>query len=229
MEKDFKEINRIEQLTQQYFTNGEIRLGLKTYRSLMEIYPNEKNYYANYINFLRDETVVAELLWSAYEEAVACCNRAILLFAKDEAEYFYIKKLELYILMVEGDFKWFQNHQTEIKQFLQTTFEKYPKDIIILKRIMALYRLSGDHAEEDYMLTILFQNEPNDPLIVLQKVTNLENNGKTDESITILENWIKNNPMSTYLNAAYPKIIALYKKAENQEMADVYQDLLDNQ
>ncbi|MGU3374864.1 tetratricopeptide repeat protein [Chryseobacterium sp. M5A1_1a] len=229
MEKDLNAIHRIERLTQQYFNDGEIRSGLKTYRSLLEDYPKDRNYYINYINFLLDESVVTELLWPAYEEAVACCDRAISKLSEEEKLFFYVKKAEVYVIMMDGDYKWYTDHQAEVNLFMETAVERYPTNIPLLKSVMALYRINGNQNKLDEILDEIYQITPNDFMIVLQKVTSLEQQGKIEDGIDILDNWIKINPESPYLAAGYNKMILMYKKVDNQDMVDVYQDLLDNQ
>lgn len=229
MKKDLSAIHHIERLTQQYFNDGEIRSGLKTYRSLLEDYPKDRNYYINYINFLLDESVIAELLWPAYEEAVACCDRAIFQLSEEEKLFFYVKKAEVYVIMMDGDYQWYTDHQTEVNHFMETAVERYPTNVPLLKSVMAFYRMNSNQNKFDEILDKLYQITPNDFMIVLQKVTSLEQHGNIEEGIDILENWIRINPESPYLASSYNKIILMYKKVDNQDRADTYQDLLDNQ
>ncbi|WP_106916013.1 tetratricopeptide repeat protein [Chryseobacterium aurantiacum] len=229
MKKDLNAIHRIERITQQYFNEGEIRAGLKTYRSLLEDYPKDRNYYINYINFLLDESVVAELLWPAYEEAVACCDRAISQLLEEEKLFFYVKKAEVYVIMMDGDYQWYIAHQTEVNHFVETAVERYPANVPLLKSVMAFYRINGNQNKFDEILDQVYQLSPNDFMIVLEKVTNLEQRGNIEEGIDILEKWISINPESPYLATSYNKIILMYKNVDNQDMADVYQDLLDKQ
>ncbi|MFP3833616.1 tetratricopeptide repeat protein [Chryseobacterium sp. SIMBA_028] len=229
MKKDLNAIHRIERLTQQYFNEGEIRSGLKTYRSLLEDYPKDRNYYLNYINFLLDESVIAELLWPAYDEAVACCDRAIAQLSEEEKLFFYVKKAEVYVIMMDGDHQWYMDHQTEANHFIETAVERYPTNVPLLKSAMAFYRMNGNQNKFDEILDKVYQIIPHDFMIVLEKVTNLEQRGNIEEGIDILEKWININPESSYLSTSYNKIILMCKKVDNQDMADVYQDLLDNQ
>ncbi|AZA76244.1 hypothetical protein EG347_01225 [Chryseobacterium sp. G0186] len=229
MKKDLTAIHRIEQITQKYFSNGEIRSGLKTYRSLLEDYPKDRNYYINYINFLLDESVIAELLWPAYEEAVACCDRAIFQLSEEEKLYFYCKKAEVYIIMIDGDYSWYTAHEAEVIEFMKTAVERYPDNIVLLKTAMAFYRITGNQDKYVDILNRIYQSTPNDFMILLQKVTLLEQEGNMEEAIDILENWIRINPESPHLAASYNKMILMYKKIDEGDKADVYQDLLDNQ
>lgn len=228
MKKDLSEVHRIERLTQQYFNNGDLRKGLKTYRTLLEAFPRDRSYYVNYINFLLDESVIAELLWPAYQEAVACCDRAISQVSEEDKEYFYVKKAELYLIMIDGDPAWFREHEMEVSSFFELGLEKYTDSTGLLKCAVAFYRVTSNTSKYEEVLDKSLLYSPNDIMFVLQKVHLLEKQTNIDAAISIIEDWIKNNPNSSYLKAAYPKIINLYKTNENAEMADTYQDLLDN-
>lgn len=228
MAKDLQEINRIERLTQQYFNKGEIHLGLKTYRMLMEMYPLEKDYYLNYIGFLRDELVVAELLWPAYEEAVACCNRAIAQLPEEDRVLFYIKKSEVYIVMIEGNPDWYTEHHEDVKNFINISLEKYPGNGAIIKCAMALSLMAGDRVRYEELLDQGVSLNPDDLMLVLQKAVSFEQQGNFENAIDLLENWIRRNPSSKNIDTVYNKIILLCEEADKDELADAYRDLLDN-
>jgi len=229
MKIDLKEINRIERLTQEYFNDHEIRSGLKTYRSLMDMYPKEKTYYINYIDFLLDERAIVELLWSAYEEAIACCNRAISNVSDDDKIFFYIKKAEVYVMMIDGNSVWYTENSVEVNSFIDSILLKHSNNVVLLKCVMAIFRMTGNLSRYDEILDLAIKDSPNDFMLIIQKVVSLQGKGNTEMAISILETWIKNNPKSTNLIAAYNRIILLYKDIGNDDMADEYQDLLDNQ
>lgn len=228
MAKDLSEINRIERLTQEFFNKGEIRLGLKTYRTLMDMYSKEKIYYLNYIGFLLDEFVIVELLWSSYEEAIACCNRAIKEVDEQDKELFYAKKAEVYLLMVDADQVWYTGHKAEIEGFIKSSLEQFPQNRLVLKCALSLFHLGGNMENYDRVLDVSLEVSPNDFMLILQKARRSEEQNKIEDAILLLENWINANPTSSNLNTAYTKIILLSKLVEDFEKADLYQDLLDN-
>lgn len=227
MEKDLEEINRIERLTQEYFNNDEIRSGLKVYRSLMDMYPEEKDYYINYIDFLLDERIVVEILWSAYEEAIACCNRAIANVSDGDKIFFIIKKAEVYIIMIDGNYSWYTENSIEVDRFIDSALKEHPNNIVLLKCAMAVFRMTGNFSRYEETLDRAIEDSPDD-FLVMQKVVSLQEKENYEMAISLLENWINSNPKSTNLNAAYSMMILLYKATDNDDMVDVYQDLLDN-
>jgi tetratricopeptide (TPR) repeat protein len=228
MEKDINEINRIERLTQEYFNNDEIRSGLKLYRSLMDLYPKEKAYYINYIGFLLDERVIVELLWSAYEEAIACCNRAIANVSDGDKIFFIIKKAEVYIIMIDGNYSWYTENSIEVDRFIDSFLTEHPNNIVLLKCAMAIFRMTGNFFRYEEILDRAIEDSPDDFMLVIQKVVSLQEKENYEMAISLLENWINSNPKSTNLNAAYSRMILLYKATSNDDMVDLYQDLLDN-
>lgn len=228
MEKDLEEINRIERLTQEYFNNDEIRSGLKVYRSLMDIYPKEKAYYINYIGFLLDERVIVELLWSAYEEAIACCNRAITNVSDGDRIFFIIKKAEVYIIMIDGNYSWYTENSIDVDRFINSALKDHPNNIVLLKCAMAIFRMTRNFSRYEETLDRAIEDSPDDFMLVMQKVMSLQEKENYEMAISLLENWINSNPKSTNLNAAYSRMILLYKATDNDDMVDVYQDLLDN-
>ncbi|WP_326983212.1 hypothetical protein VUJ46_01305 [Chryseobacterium sp. MYb264] len=228
MTNDLSEINRIESLTQEYFNKGEIRLGLKTYRTLLEMCPEEKIYYLNYIGFLLDEFVIVELLWSSYEEAIACCNRALREVKNPDKEGFYAKKTEIYLLMIGVNPEWYRENRTEIESFIESSLEKYPENTLILKCALSLFSINGTTEKYDAVLDQLLVIHPDDFMLIIQKVVRLEEQSRIEDAVSLLENWISINPGSGYLSTAYTKIISLSKLAEDFEKAEHYQDVLDN-
>lgn len=229
MKIDLNEIHRIERLTQGYFNNDEIRSGLKAYRSLMEMYPKEKAYYMNYIGFLLDERIIVELLWSAYEEAIACCNRALANVTEDDKIFFLIKKAEVYIIMIDGNHTWYIENKSEVDSFIASALVEHPNNIILLKCAIAIFRMTGNVVRYEEILELAVKHSPNDFMLVIQQVVNQQEKGNSEIAISLLETWIKNNPKSSDLIAAYHRMILLYKDIGNNDMVDLYQDLLDNQ
>lgn len=229
MKKDISEIRRIEKLTQEYFNKNEIRSALKVYRSLMDMYPKEKAYYINYIGFLLDERVIVELLWSAYVEAIACCNRALTNVSEDDKIFFLIKKAEVYSIMIDGNYIWYSENKIEVDSFIASALSEHPNNISLLKCALAIFRMTGNVSKYEEILDLAVNHSPNDFMLVIQRVVNLQEKGSIETAISLLENWIKSNPESTDLNAAYRRMIILCKSVGNDDTADDYQDLLDNQ
>lgn len=229
MKNNISEINKIEYLTQEYFDKGKTKLALKTYRTLLDLYPKHISFYVNYIHFLEEEIVIAELLQNAYHEIIACCEQAIKIFQENELEYFYLKKLEIYIILIDGSFaKWYYEYEYKVEHYVHEVYQRYSNRIEALKRIMALYRLIGNTTKEKEVLDLAYNLDSDDYMIILRKVGFLQASEENIAATEVLENWILHNPTSSYLNIAYQKAHSLYTKIEDQDKIDFYQDLIDN-
>ena len=223
-----EEIERIETLAQKYFNEDKISKAIDTYEKLLYLAPIEKKNYAIYLNLLEDEFTIAELLWSAYEKSIACCNKAIEKLDEQYREYFYIKKLELYVTMADSNYNWLKEHYEEVNIFTECVLSLFPINKTVLKTAMALFRIEGNLNKEQELLDKAYSIDPNDFFLLISKIVTLEKVDKSIEAIEILEHWISTNSSSVYLDTAYLKMVDLSKKNNNKEKENHYQDLLDN-
>ena len=224
-----QKIRDIIDLSEAQIADDEIKKGLLTYKQLQFLLPKEKVYYVNYIIYLEDEFVIAELLWSAYVETVECCNRAIANLPIEDHFYFHFKKLELFIHMADSNFEWYKSNQEEVQHYTAYLLQTYAGNFEVLKRIMALYRVTGHNIEEEKLLDEVYNLNPDDFTILISKLVKHEKKEEYSMAAQILEKWIKaNKSVDFYTEIAYEKIIDLYTKLHNNEKADHYQDLLDN-
>jgi tetratricopeptide (TPR) repeat protein len=227
--KPDRRIQEIQKLSNVQSEEGKIRESVLTYRQLQFLYPQEKEFYVTYIQYLEEESVIAELLWNAYEESLACCDRAIVNLPVEDSFYFCQKKLELLILMIDNDYSWYESHKEGIQNYIRKLLQNYPNNAEILKRLMALYRVTGNYEEEQKLLDKAYQVNPNDFTLLIQRVMKYEKNEDYKMAIEILEKYIKgSNPISFYMEIVYKKLIDLYTRLNNPERADYYENLLDN-
>ena len=173
-------------------------------------------------------TTVVELLWSAYEKSIDCCNKAIEKLPEKDREYFYIKKLELYVTMTDSNYNWFKERAEEVNNYAKYVLSLFPINKTVLKTAMALYRIEGNSIKEQELLERAYSIDPNDFFLLISKIVPLEKADKFIEAIEILEHWIITNGSSVYLDTAYLKMVDLFKKINNKEKENHYQDLLDN-
>lgn len=227
--KSDRRIQEIQKLSNVQSEEGRIRESALTYRKLQFLYPQEKEFYVTYIQYLEEESVIAELLWNAYEESLACCDRAIVNLPVEDSFYFYQKKLELFILMIDNDFSWYVSRQEGIQNYIRELLYNYPNNAEILKRLMALYRVTGNNEEEQKLLDKAYQINPNDFTLLIQKAIKYEKNENYKMSVEILEKYIKgSNPVLFYMEIVYKKLIDLHTKLNKPERAAYYENLLDN-
>lgn len=222
MERSEQEVNRIKQLAAQYFSRREIENALITYHKILNLYLREKSYYNDYIEMLLDPITISEIGFSAYEQAICCCENAIKLLGEDDIELFYMKKGSIYLMMIQKDPSWDRHNRSSVLNFVEAGLKKFPNNHILLNCATALYRLSGNMEKYGQCLDQLLQIHPNDLLLILEKVRVLEQMGRQMTAIPILENWINENPAGD-LRRAYVKIISLYQAVNNNKMSAFYQ------
>lgn len=211
------------------FENGELEVAVQTYRQLQFLYPKEKAYYITYIHYLEEEDVIAELLWSAYEESLACCERAIQNLPEKDVFYFYQKKLELLILMSDQDYSWYISHQEKILDYASNLLRRYSGNVEMLKRLMALYRVTGNLQEEQELQDKAYHLDPNDFNLLIYKVVDFEKKEEYQLAVELLENYLKiNNLVNHHKGIVYKKLIGLFKQLNNPVKAAYYEQLSDN-
>jgi len=224
-----KSAQEIQRTSAAQIKNNQIKEGLATYKQLQFLYPGEKQYYINYLNYLAEEFVIAELLWEAYEESLKCCTRAIVNLTDEDIFYFHIKKIELIILMTDQNYSWFETHQESVLSYIEKILQLYPENFEIQKRLMALYKVMGKHEEAEKMIDKVYAANPNDFSILILKIVKDEKNGDYHRAISILEQWLnRSNATLLHKEIVYKKLIDLYEKTKDHDKIDYYQDLLDN-
>lgn len=226
MGKHFVEIGEIERVTLDFLEKGDIRSALDSYSFLMDAFPFEAVFYERYIDFLLDDAVLSELSFSAFTEAVSCCDNAIKNVGDEKKVLFFTKKAALYLVMIQDNDQWRKEQRTEILRFMQHSLTLFPDNYLLLQCAMTFYRLSGDIAKYDNCLDHSIKICPGDVMLALEKATNFELDGKINAAINALENWIKQNPDSSEKDTAYLKISLLYKSIHNYQKANIYQGYL---
>ncbi|KKO89182.1 hypothetical protein AAW12_23960 [Sphingobacterium sp. Ag1] len=222
MERNEREVSHMKQLAAQYLRRGEIENALITYHKILDHYPQEKSYYTDFIKMLLDPITISEIGFSAYEQAISCCEDAIKYLVEDDIELFYMKKGSIYLMMLQKDPSWDRKNRSSVLDFVEDGLKKFPNNQILLNCATALYRLSGIIHKYGECLDQLLQIHPKDIFLILERVSVLEQMGRQMTAIPILENWINENPKGD-LSTAYVKIISLYKAVDNHKMSAYYQ------
>lgn len=222
MERSEQEVSRIKQLAAQCLSKEEIENALITFHKLLDLYPQEKSYYNDFIKMLLDPITISEIGFSAYEQAICCCEDAIKLLVEDDIELFYMKKGSIYLIMIQKDPTWDRKNRSSVLNFVEDGLKKFPNNQILLNCATALYRLSDSIHKYGKCLDQLLQIHPNDLFLILERVRVLQQMGRLMTAISLLENWINENPEGD-LSTAYAKIISLYKAVNDPKMSAFYQ------
>ncbi|OXG07127.1 hypothetical protein BC749_102910 [Flavobacterium araucananum] len=227
-----KKIQNIEKISRAHFKKEEIREAILTYKELQFLCPKDEKYYSTYLRFFKEEEIViAEFLQESFTEILETCERAIKNLTADEVPFFYKRKLETYIELIDGSFgSWYTKNKDLTDQFIGEMLQKYPENISVLKRLHRLYDVLGRDDEAATLLDKMYKmTNGNDFRVMILKIGALKNTQNTEEAIEILETYVeKYKDGANNLKNIYTQLIALYKKINNHAKANYYDTLLDN-
>ncbi len=182
----------------------------------------------NYEYYINTNIGVESILLNA----IAKCKKAEEICEKEYLSDLYFYEYKLIDTLTEYNDSYFQQFSGEYQlNLLNKTIELNPSNTSAFEKRGNIYMALGDteKARKDFEnMENLSVNMKVDDFNLLTQAFNNEMIGESEKAILKYEKILKNTKLQTIQKICYENLINIYKKENNQEKIDFYEDLLDN-